>query len=105
MLHINLGRVAAVAALALSAVALTPDASTARPNNVSGHYNCYCDGGNNGTCSTTVSGGSATCGKGSGDTCTGTCKMVTFTPSATGGAIMHGGGGSSGGGSSPGNAR
>jgi hypothetical protein len=100
MQRLNIGVVAM--AVALAATLLPLQGARARPNNVGGHYNCYCEGGNGGTCSTTNSGGSATCQKGSGDSCTGTCKMVTFTPSAD--AIMHGGGGSAGG-TSPGKAR
>ena len=92
-----------IAALALSAIALTLNVAMARPKDISGNYNCYCDGGNYGTCTSAPndSGTGIKCKKGSGDTCTGACKMITFTP--TGGAIGHSGGGS--GGMSPGNAR
>jgi hypothetical protein len=94
----------ATAALALSAIALTLDVSMARPKDIAGNYNCYCDGGNHGTCTSAPndSGTGIKCQKGAGDTCTGSCKMITFTP--TGGAIGHSGGGS-GGTASPGNAR
>lgn len=104
MQQIDLGRVATVAALAVSAITLSFDVSMARPRDISGNYNCYCDGGNSGTCTSVpnTSGTGIKCQKGSGDTCTGTCKMITFTP--TGGAIGHSGG-ASGGGMSPGNAR
>ncbi len=100
----TLGRFAATAVLSIFAVALTLNVSTARPKDISGNYNCHCDGGNYGTCTSVPndSGTGIKCKKGSGDTCTGTCKMITFTP--TGGAIGHSGG-SSGGGMSPGNAR
>ena len=63
----------------------------ARPKDIAGNYNCYCDGGNHGTCTSAPndSGTGIKCQKGAGDTCTGTCKMITFTP--TGGAIGHSG--------------
>lgn len=104
MQHMTLGRAAAIVALALSALALSLDVSMAKPKDIHGNYNCYCDGGNQGTCSTVQGDGNAKCEKGASDTCTGTCKIVTFSKGATGGAIMHGGG-ASGGGMSPGNAR
>ncbi len=92
------------AGIAVFAIIAQLHGANARPNQVGGHYNCYCEGGNSGTCSTTTTNGNAKCEKNSGDTCTGSCKMVTFTPSATGGAITHGGdsGGSAG---SPGKAK
>jgi len=104
MPHMTLGRAAAIVALALSALALSLDVSMARPKDISGNYNCYCDGGNQGTCSTVQGNSNAKCEKGTSDTCAGTCKIVTFSKGATDGAIMHGGG-SAGGPASPGNAR
>lgn len=93
----------AVAAVACAAMLLPLQPAMARPNNIKGNYNCYCDGGNQGTCTSApnTSGTGIKCQKGSGDTCTGTCTMITFTP--TGGAIGHSGG--TGGADSPGNAR
>jgi hypothetical protein len=105
MQQIDLCRALTIAALALSAIALTLDVSMARPKDISGNYNCYCDGGNSGTCTTVPGDGNLKCQKGSGDTCTGTCKMVTFSKGAVSGAAMQGGGSGNGGGMSPGNAR
>jgi hypothetical protein len=102
----NLGRATAVAALALCAILISLDVSMAKPKDISGNYNCYCDGGNQGTCTTVPGDGNLKCEKGSSDTCTGTCKMISFSKGAVGGAVMQGGGGGNGGGvGSPGNAR
>jgi len=72
-------------------VAFSDFSSAAPKQTISGRYSCDCYSGNTGvvgTCSVTInSDGSATCGKHAGDTCTATCKMVTFTHGVTGGAI------------------
>lgn len=97
-------RAAATAVLSILALALTLNVSMARPKDISGNYNCYCDGGNHGTCTSAPndSGTGIKCKKGSGDTCTGTCKMIIFTPTSDG---IGPGCGASGGGMSPGKAR
>jgi hypothetical protein len=60
---------AAMILLIASAILLSADPSTARSKlGISGRY---------------------ACGKNAGDTCTATCKMMTFTTGATGGAIMR----------------
>ena len=51
--------------------------------------NCYCDGGNQGTCSvTSTDGQTSKCYKGANDTCTGTCKYSKGTISGLGGAML-----------------
>ncbi|HKT33301.1 MAG TPA: hypothetical protein VJR03_00630 [Nitrospira sp.] len=85
---------AAMILLIASAILLSADPSTARSKlGISGRYACECMSGTtavSGTCSTTTTGtGSVSCGKNAGDTCTATCKMMTFTTGVTGGAIMR----------------
>lgn len=67
-----------------------PASVAAQKQSISGRYNCACMSGDNvvsGTCSIIVSeSDSATCGKATGDTCNATCKLITFTKGATGGA-------------------
>lgn len=75
------------ASLAIFAISSADLASAAGKKGVSGRYYCGCfsdDTAVAGTCSTQSTG---TCGKNSGDTCTATCKMVTFTTGVTGGSI------------------
>ncbi len=77
--------VAFYVAIILGATAVFPSiAAAAQKNAISGRYYCGCFIGETvvtGTCSTQSTGG---CGKNTGDTCTATCKMVTFTTGATG---------------------
>lgn len=78
--------------LVASAILLSSNPSAAKSKQgISGRYACECMSGTTvvvGTCSTTTkSDGSASCGKNTGDTCTATCQMVTFTHGATGGSI------------------
>jgi hypothetical protein len=66
-------------------------AAAMQKQGISGKYVCACMSGITevvGTCSTTSTGdNSVSCGKNAGDTCTATCKMMTFQKGLSGAAI------------------
>lgn len=79
--------------LSTSALLLFSHPSAARSKlGIAGRYHCECMSGDTvvaGTCSTAANGsGGISCGKHTGDTCTATCKMVTFTKGVTGETMM-----------------
>jgi hypothetical protein len=85
---------AAMILLIASAILLYGNPAAARSKQgISGTYACECMSGTTavgGTCSTTKTGdGSVSCGKNAGDTCTATCKMMTFTHGVTSGTMMY----------------
>ena len=84
-----------VTLIALIAASLMPpwagQAVAMQKQGVTGRYACECMSGNtvvSGTCSTTTTtDNSVSCGKNAGDTCTATCKMMTFQKGVSGGAM------------------
>ena len=101
----NTRHLAVMLFVAASVVMIASEPSRAEPKQgTSGRYNCSCMIGIQtvaGTCSMINNGdNTATCGKRSGDTCSATCQLITFTHGLTGGGglvIQRGSGGTVGG--------